>query len=62
MSLFNCHKQEPQPWMSYISSANIRWDLGCCPPLVMGTDAFNRTYEELKFKIREYRLDCVNAN
>lgn len=25
--------------MSYISSANIRWEPGCCPPLVMGTDA-----------------------
>lgn len=39
MSLFNCHKQQPQPWMSYISPANIRWEPGCCPPLVMGTDA-----------------------
>ena len=34
MLIFNCHKQEPQPWMSYISPAKICFSGGCCPSLV----------------------------
>ena len=39
MSIFNCHKQEPQPWMSYISQSKICFPGGCCPSLV--TDNFS---------------------
>lgn len=39
MSLYNCHKQEPQPWMSYISENNIQWNSRCCPPLITVPDA-----------------------
>ncbi len=34
MSLYNCHKQQPQPWMSYISPAMITFNGDCCSPLV----------------------------
>ncbi len=37
MSLFNCHKQQPQPWMSYISPAMITFNGNCCSPLVTNT-------------------------
>lgn len=34
MSLFNCHRQEPQPWMSYIAQNMITYSGECCPALV----------------------------
>ncbi len=34
MSIYNCHKQEPQPWMSYIARNMICYSGGCCPLLV----------------------------
>jgi uncharacterized protein (TIGR02145 family) len=37
MSIYNCHKQQPQPWMSYISDKNICYTGGCCPALVTNT-------------------------
>ena len=39
MSIFNCHKQEPQPWMSYISRNKITYPGGCCPTLI--TDIYS---------------------
>ncbi len=39
MSIFNCHKQEPQPWMSYVSRNKITYPGGCCPALVMPVDS-----------------------
>jgi len=38
MSLYNCHKQEPQPWMSYINPNMITYSGKCCPQLVTTTD------------------------
>lgn len=37
MSIYNCHKQQPQPWMSYIASNMICYSHGCCPSLVTNT-------------------------
>jgi hypothetical protein len=37
MSIYNCHKQQPQPWMSYIASNLICYDKPCCPLLVTNT-------------------------
>ena len=34
MSVYNCHKQQPQPWMSYISPNKITYKGDCCPVLV----------------------------
>ena len=34
MSIYNCHKQQPQPWMSYIASNKPCYDGGCCPVLI----------------------------
>mgnify|MGYP002681674634 FL=1 len=34
MSIYNCHKQQPQPWMSYISPNKIVYPGECCPALV----------------------------
>jgi len=45
MSIFNCHKQEPQPWMSYISRNKITYSGDCCPALV------TNTYSLLPFQI-----------
>ena len=36
MSVYNCHKQQPQPWMSYISPNKIVYPGECCPALVTG--------------------------
>ena len=36
MSIYNCHKQQPQPWMSYISRNKIVYPGNCCPALVTG--------------------------
>lgn len=38
MSIYNCHKQEPQPWMSYINPNMITYSGKCCPQLVTTTD------------------------
>jgi len=38
MSLYNCHKQESQPWMSYINPNMITYSGKCCPQLVTTTD------------------------
>jgi uncharacterized protein (TIGR02145 family) len=37
MSIYNCHKQQPQPWMSYIASNMICYMSDCCPALVTDT-------------------------
>ena len=37
MSIYNCHKQNPQPWMSHISPSKICDTNGCCPMLVTDT-------------------------
>ena len=34
MSIYNCHRQQPQPWMSYISPNKIVYPGECCPALV----------------------------
>jgi len=34
MSIYNCHKQQPQPWMSYISPNKIVYPGECCPALL----------------------------
>ena len=34
MSIYNCHRQQPQPWMSYISPNKIVYRGECCPALV----------------------------
>ena len=36
MSIYNCHRQQPQPWMSYISPKKIVYPGECCPALVTG--------------------------
>ena len=36
MSIYNCHRQQPQPWMSYISPNKIVYPGECCPALVTG--------------------------
>ena len=33
MSIYNCHKQQPQPWMSYIASNMICYTGECCSQL-----------------------------
>lgn len=38
MSVYNCHKQQPQPWMSYINPNMITFPGHCCPSLVTTTD------------------------
>ena len=45
MSIYNCHKQQPQPWMSYISRNKITYSGDCCPALV------TNTYSLLPFQI-----------
>lgn len=37
MSLYNCHKQNPQPWMSYIAPNMVTFTGKCCPQLVTNT-------------------------
>ena len=39
MSIYNCHKQEPQPWMSYIARNMIRFTGGCCSQIVTTINA-----------------------
>lgn len=39
MSIYNCHKQSPQPWMSYIASNMITYNGDCCPQLI--TDVYS---------------------
>ena len=34
MSIYNCHRQQPQPWMSYISPNKIVYPGECCPALL----------------------------
>ena len=34
MSIYNCHRQQPQPWMSYISPNKIVYPGKCCPALL----------------------------
>ena len=36
MSVIFCYKQQPQPWMSYISPNKIVYPGECCPALVTG--------------------------
>jgi len=39
MSIYNCHKQQPQPWMSYIAKNMICYSKKCCPSLI--TDIYS---------------------
>jgi len=38
MSVYNCHKQQPQPWMSYIASNKPCYTGECCPVLLTNNE------------------------
>ncbi len=58
MSIYNCHRQQPQPWMSYISPNKIVYPGECCPALV--TDLTHllpfQVISQGAFQKLEYRL------